>query len=92
MEKIKNKPDSLATTRTSSQQWPARASFVGCLDDPTYFDDVRSATTFARPMLLVKKVSGSVLVGTGIAAVIGSVLIECSCLLRGPSFILGMLG
>lgn len=91
MQKLKNKPESLVTTRTGSH-WPARTSFGACLDEPTYFDDVRSATTFAKAMLLVKKVAGSILVGTGIAVVIGTVLIECSCLLHGPAFTLGVLG
>lgn len=79
-----------ATPTHFQRSWPTATLFVGSLDDLTYLEDIQ-LTPFARPVVLVKKISGTVLAGSGAALMIGNLLLSCSCLLQGPASVLDML-
>jgi hypothetical protein len=50
-----------------------------------------SGSAQTKPMLLVERVTGSMLVGIAVTVLIGNPLIGGSVLLRGPAFVLELL-
>jgi hypothetical protein len=91
MNNLKFKPEISVLVRTPRQQLEAiRPSLLRHQESMMHFK-AGSPPMLTKPILLLEKLTGAMLGGIGVTALVGTILI-CGCMLiLGPAFILELL-